>query len=208
MSLSFWIRDYVFLPLATLRREMWWRNLALVISMVLFGLWHRASVLFLLWGLYHGVLLVLHRQVQQVQRRFDWEPGGVWNAMAWVTTMAVVNLGWIFFRAHSLLQARQMLSAIFSPASYGTHFLSTSLYGLVVSVAAGYGLALVVIGAVEAQAPETGSREAGAGSGMVALMARWRWYWLPPLYGLALGFLLIVTLTRGAGIGQFMYNKF
>ena len=43
MSLSFWIRDYVFLPLAMLRREMWWRNLALVLSMILFGLWHKAT---------------------------------------------------------------------------------------------------------------------------------------------------------------------
>ncbi len=67
MSLSFWIRDYVFLPLAMVRREMWWRNLALVLSMVLFGLWHKASVLFLLWGCYHGVLLVLHRQFQQLR---------------------------------------------------------------------------------------------------------------------------------------------
>lgn len=208
MSLSFWIRDYVFLPLATLRREMWWRNWALVISMVLFGLWHRASLLFLLWGLYHGVLLVLHRQVQQIQRRLDWEPRRMWNAMAWITTMALVNLGWIFFRAHSLPQARQMLSAIFSPATYGTHFLSTSLYGLVWSVAVGYGMALMVISAVEEHATEADSAEASPASGMVALMARWRWYWLPALYGLALLFLLIVTLTRGASAGQFMYNRF
>src|SRR5208337_15511 len=69
MSLSFWIRDYVFLPLATLRREILWRNLALVISMVLFGVWHKASVLFVLWGCYHGVLLVAHRQLQALQRR-------------------------------------------------------------------------------------------------------------------------------------------
>src|ERR1035438_3829495 len=55
MSLSFWIRDYVFLPLAVLRREMWWRNLALVVSMITFGLWHKASLLFVLWGCYHGV---------------------------------------------------------------------------------------------------------------------------------------------------------
>ncbi len=111
MSLSFWIRDYVFLPLATVRREMWWRNLALVIAMVLFGLWHKASVLFLLWGCYHGVLLVLHRQVQQAQRRFDWDPPTKsWLPISWIATMALINLGWIFFRANSLPQARQMLS--------------------------------------------------------------------------------------------------
>jgi alginate O-acetyltransferase complex protein AlgI len=46
MSLSFWIRDYVFFPLATLRREAWWRNLALALSMVMFGLWHKAALLF------------------------------------------------------------------------------------------------------------------------------------------------------------------
>ena len=74
MSLSFWIRDYVFLTLAVVRREVWWRNLALVISMVLFGLWHQASLLFLLWGFYHGVLLVLHRQVQGLQRKVNWDP--------------------------------------------------------------------------------------------------------------------------------------
>jgi hypothetical protein len=79
MSLSFWIRDYVFLPLAMIRREVWWRNLALVVSMVLFGLWHRASVLFLVWGCYHGVLLVLHRQVQQAGRTFDWDPPAFWT---------------------------------------------------------------------------------------------------------------------------------
>jgi hypothetical protein len=39
-------------------------------------------------------------------------------------------------------------------------------------------------------------------------MARSRWFWLPPLYALALIFLLIVTLTRGASTAQFMYNKF
>ena len=62
MSLSFWIRDYVFFPLMRLRRELWWRNLSLIIAMTLFGLWHKATLLFLLWGAYHGVLLVLHRQ--------------------------------------------------------------------------------------------------------------------------------------------------
>ena len=50
MSLSFWIRDYIFLPLAMIRREIWWRNAALIIAMVIFGLWHKASMLFVIWG--------------------------------------------------------------------------------------------------------------------------------------------------------------
>src|ERR1017187_6077061 len=102
-SLSFWIRDYVFLPLAVLRREMWWRNLVLVLSMVLFGLWHNASLLFIIWGCYHGVLLVLHRQAQHLQRRFDWQPPAqLWTPLSWITTFTLGNLGWIFFPAHSL----------------------------------------------------------------------------------------------------------
>ena len=76
MSLSFWIRDYVFLPLAMMRREYWWRTMLLVVSMVLFGLWHKATLLFLLWGLYQGVLLVLHRQVQQIGIQIELESAG------------------------------------------------------------------------------------------------------------------------------------
>jgi len=93
MSLSFWIRDYVFLPLAVVRREMWWRNFALVVSMILFGLWHKATVLFVLWGCYHGVLLVLHRQIQQLQRKFDWTPpSALWTPISWLVTIALVSL--------------------------------------------------------------------------------------------------------------------
>jgi len=207
MSLSFWIRDYVFLPLATLRREVWWRNLALLIAMVLFGLWHQASPLFLLWGCYHGVLLVLHRQVQQAKRALDWDPPAIfWTPISWLATMALINLGWIMFRANSTTTAREMLSAVASPAAYGSHVLSGSLYLLVASVAAGYGIVLFVIDALDRHSvdPQTSDQRAD----LVALAARWRWYWIPPLYAIALIFLLIVTLTHGASTAQFMYNKF
>ncbi|MGC1449865.1 MAG: MBOAT family O-acyltransferase [Candidatus Sulfotelmatobacter sp.] len=208
MSLSFWIRDYVFLPLATLRREVWWRNFALVIAMVLFGLWHQASVLFLLWGCYHGMVLVLHRQFQQVGRQFNWEPSAsLWTPLSWMATMALVNLGWIFFRANSLPQARLMLSAVLSPASYRSHFLSGTLYLLVVALALGYGIALLVIDTLD-RSLDGETSTASPRPGILALMARWRWFWIPPLYALALIFLLIVTLTQGASTAQFMYRRF
>lgn len=205
MSLSFWIRDYVFLPLAVMRREVWWRNLALVVSMILFGLWHKAAVLFVLWGAYHGVLLVLHREVQQVQRKFDWNPASpLWTTISWVVTIGLISLGWIFFRAKSLVEARQMLSAVVSPASYTAHFLSGSLYGLVISLVAGYGIVLCAIESLDRYSVEPEASHPG----MIALVARNRWFWIPPLYVTALVLVLIVTHTRGADAAQFMYRKF
>jgi alginate O-acetyltransferase complex protein AlgI len=212
MSLSFWIRDYVFFPLMRMRREAWWRNLSLLIAMVLFGLWHGASILFFLWGTYHGLLLLLHRQVEGLQRKFDWTPPRIpWNALSWVSTISLVNLGWIFFRANSLPQACQMLAAILSPSTYRVHFLSGSLYLLVLALAVGYTIALFTIDGLsrysnegkEAQATPTGSP-----TGPIVLLARWRWFWLPPLYVLTLFFVWIVTLSRGTSAAQMMYSNF
>ncbi len=208
MSLSFWIRDYIFLPLAMMRREMWWRNLSLVIAMVLFGLWHRASLLLLLWGCYYGVLLVLHRQVQQVQRKFDWTPAAaLWTPISWIATIAFINLGWIFFRANSLNEAREMLSAILSLTGYSAHFLTGSLYLCIATLALAYAIAVWVSdildlhsGKAESQKPEP--------MGIIAFLAQWRWYWIPPLYGLTLLFVLFVTDAQSESAAQFMYRGF
>lgn len=206
MSLSFWIRDYVFLPLAVLRREVWWRNLALVIAMVLFGLWHKASLLFVLWGGYHGMLLVMHRQVQ---RRFNWTTESViWAAISWITTIALVSLGWIFFRANSLLQAWQMLNAVASPSSYPSHFLSGSLYGLVATLAAGYAIVLLTNDALDHSSNALENTARPRRAEIIAVFARNRWLWIPPLYALVLLLVVIVTHTRGADAAQFMYRNF
>ncbi|MGO8986461.1 MAG: MBOAT family O-acyltransferase [Terriglobales bacterium] len=212
MSLSFWIRDYVFFPLMRLRRESWWRNLSLLIAMVLFGLWHKASILFLLWGAYHGLLLLLHRQIEGLQRRFDWTPPAIpWTALSWVSTISLVNLGWIFFRANSLHQARQMLAAILSPSTYRVHLLTGSLYLLVLALAVGYAIVLFTIDGLSRHSTEgddAQSAPAGSCSGPAVLLARWRWFWLPPLYVLTLLFVWIVTLSRGPSAAQMMYGNF
>ena len=203
MSLSFWIRDYVFLPLAVLRREIWWRNLVLVFAMVLFGVWHKATVLFVLWGCYHGVLLVLHRQLQGFQRRFNWTPPDpLWSLASWITTLSLISLGWIFFRSPSLLQARQMLTAVVSPASYTTHSLSGSLYALVLILSLGYAASLLMIDALDRHATEPD------GPRVLAMLARNRWFWVPPLYIMILLLVVIVTHSRGADAAQFMYRNF
>jgi alginate O-acetyltransferase complex protein AlgI len=205
MSLSFWIRDYVFLPLATMRREMWWRNGMLVVSMVAFGLWHKASILFVLWGAYHGVLLLLHRQVQQLERKFDWEPPEhLWKPLSWCVTMGLVSLGWIFFRAGSLTQARGMLTTVISPASYLTHFLSSSFYMLVAALAFGYAVVLLMVDMLSDSTTENATPR----SPFVGLLSRHRWYWIPALYALLLFFVWMVTSTQSGGVGQMVYRRF
>ena len=134
-----------------------------------------------------------------------------WTALSWVSTISLVNLGWIFFRANSLHQARQMLTAILSPATYRVRFLTGSLYLLVLALAVGYTVVLLEIDslnrvsteAVDAEAPQV-----DLPTGPMALLARWRWFWLPPLYVLALIFVLIVTLSRGPSTAQMMYGNF
>jgi alginate O-acetyltransferase complex protein AlgI len=209
MSLSFWIRDYVFLPLAVLRREVWWRNLALVISMVLFGLWHKGSLLFVLWGSYHGILLVLHRQSQGLQRRLKWEPpAAIWTPVSWMVTITLISAGWILFRANSLPQAAQMLAAVVSPASYLDHVLPRSLYLLVMGLAVAYAAVLFVINSLDRYSQRLGMEPATSRSEIVKVMVRDRWVWVAPMWAAAS--LLIVTMMerQSGGANVFMYRFF
>jgi alginate O-acetyltransferase complex protein AlgI len=217
MSLSFWIRDYMFFPMATMYREMWWRTLVLALSMVLFGIWHGATALFLLWGCYHGLLLVLHRQWQGLQRKLNWNPRqAIVTPASWLVTTALISLGWIMFRSGSLEQAKQMFSAVFS-AGYSSHFLSGSLYALVGSMAIGYGMTLLVADALAAyprsQPPSSEDENAEyarstPGFSLVSSLAIYRYYWLAPLYGLSLLVVYLMTHAQEAGGVQFMYRQF
>jgi alginate O-acetyltransferase complex protein AlgI len=139
ISLSFWIRDYLFLPLVMLRREKWWRSVTLVVSMIVFGLWHKGSVLFVCWGFYQGVLLVLHRQGQQLQRRLASPlPAWITGPLSWLLTFGAICLGWVLFRANDVSQALAMLRAAGTPSAYLSHMLPASLYFLVFACVFGY----------------------------------------------------------------------
>ena len=142
ISLSSWIHDYVFFPLALSRPGLVWRNLALVMSMTLFGLWHGLKLTFVLWGVYHGLLLVAHRQVQSL-RRTGVRAGGLLadrlGAIAsWALSFGLISLGWVLFRANSPAQALTMLVAVFAPQTYAVLSLPANLYILVTLVGVSY----------------------------------------------------------------------
>jgi alginate O-acetyltransferase complex protein AlgI len=110
MTLSRWIRDYVFTPLSfAFRTRPQLRLLWLVLAMGLCGLWHGAHWTFVCWGLWHGIALAL--QQSALQRLFA-EPRGVRLLVAWVCTSLVVFAGWLLFRAPSLASAATHLHAL------------------------------------------------------------------------------------------------
>jgi D-alanyl-lipoteichoic acid acyltransferase DltB (MBOAT superfamily) len=115
ISLSTWLRDYLYIPLGGSRggKFMIYRNLML--TMVIGGLWHGAAWTFVFWGFYMGLLLVLHRLAQPLLDRIkptDAVDKACWTGLRIFVTFHLVCLGWLFFRAGSMEQALGMLSAI------------------------------------------------------------------------------------------------
>jgi alginate O-acetyltransferase complex protein AlgI len=110
-----------------------------VLSMVLFGLWHGATVTFIVWGLYHGILLVIHRQVQGLRRIYKLSVGTRLDGLlSWAVTFPLISLGWIFFRARGIGQAFAMLETVFTPGSYFHLVLRGDFYVVTPLIVVGY----------------------------------------------------------------------
>ena len=110
MSLSLFLRDYLYIPLGGKRRGSWRRALNTMITMVLGGLWHGASWTFVAWGALHGAYLLVHRRFADLFPETAESRVRVGMATA-VTTLAVV-VGWVFFRSADFGAAFRMLKAM------------------------------------------------------------------------------------------------
>jgi alginate O-acetyltransferase complex protein AlgI len=111
LSLSTWLRDYLYIPLGGNRggRLLTYRNL--VLTMLLGGLWHGAAWNFVLWGAFHGLLLVAHRLLVDEWRLFRID-GPVARGVARVVMFHLVCYGWLLFRAQSFDQIRSFTGAL------------------------------------------------------------------------------------------------
>jgi D-alanyl-lipoteichoic acid acyltransferase DltB (MBOAT superfamily) len=119
MSLSRWIRDYVFFPLNAGFEDKKLRLYAsLLVAMGVVGLWHGAGWGFVLWGLMHGVYLIGYRAFQSWRGEASSQPLAMRAALRLITLGAVVA-AWVPFRAVSLEQAMTMLKSMFGCFSFG-----------------------------------------------------------------------------------------
>ena len=132
ISLSSWIRDYLYLPLSGVKVAKTTaaggigesldrtahdanRTSALFATWAIMGLWHGANWTYLAWGLYHAVMIMLERLFKPVR---DCHPFLANRFVGWMLTVPLAMLGWILFRANDLGQAMVMMQKVFVPSEY------------------------------------------------------------------------------------------
>ncbi len=116
ITLSRWLRDYLYISLGGNRRGMP-RNLAnLMITMLLGGLWHGAAWTFVFWGFLHGAYLVLHRLLLDLYVRLGVVSGSlharIFSWLGWPVTLVLVWVAWVFFRAPTFHDAWVIAAAM------------------------------------------------------------------------------------------------
>ena len=182
ISLSSWLRDYLYISLGGSRHGLTRLCLALMTTMLLGGLWHGASWNFVIWGALHGGVLVIER----LWREF--KPSGfptLPNVLGIIITFHIVLLGWIFFRATSFGDALAFLGGL---GGGGESALLTPLM-----------LGLIIVGmALHALPPRAIQHVAIRVRAMPAV-----------LVGLGVGVLiLIIDAMRPEGVAPFIYYQF
>jgi alginate O-acetyltransferase complex protein AlgI len=106
MTLSRWFRDYVYVPLGGNRRGPWRTYLNLFVVFFLCGLWHGAGYTFIIWGIYHGALLVIERLYRNHFGTLSRGP------FFWLLTLLLVMIGWVLFRSPTMSYAAVYLATL------------------------------------------------------------------------------------------------
>jgi D-alanyl-lipoteichoic acid acyltransferase DltB (MBOAT superfamily) len=133
ITLSRFLRDYVYIPLGGNRVSRYRNYFNLFSVFLLGGLWHGASWMFVLWGALHGVGIVVHRVWHELGFKMH-------KIVAWLVTFNFINITWVFFRAETLDDAKVVLYGMFgltgigSPTSlitFGGKFIDSLSVGVV-----------------------------------------------------------------------------
>jgi D-alanyl-lipoteichoic acid acyltransferase DltB (MBOAT superfamily) len=113
ISLSTWLRDYLYIPLGGSKGGKWLTYRNLFLTMLLGGLWHGAAMHFVVWGAYQGVLLIAHKEFRKVAERIPVVRSALDSAVGKLVSIVVtfhfVCIGWVFFRAETFESACQII---------------------------------------------------------------------------------------------------
>lgn len=196
ITLSTWLRDYLYIPLGGSRKGPSRTYINLMITMTLGGLWHGASWPFVIWGIYHGGALAITRWVHNLMGVKPDDPlinHWLWKVLAVVGTFHMVCFGWIFFRAVTFTDAFTIIEGLFDWSDLDAmRSLSTSWFSWEIALGAVFVLPAVHLGAAWLRARSANRSRV--------------WSVIRPLfYGALLAGLLLAPKDAG---GQFIYFQF
>ncbi|MDR7135370.1 alginate O-acetyltransferase complex protein AlgI [Lysobacter niastensis] len=135
ITLSAWLRDYLYIPLGGNRHGSARTYFALMATMLLGGLWHGASWTFVVWGGLHGLYLAVERTLRS--RFAGYVPGPLALFGLGLLTYALVNITWVFFRSRGFGQAWSVLQGMFGGNAEAGPILSTAHLTMVALIVAG-----------------------------------------------------------------------
>ena len=232
MTLSRFLRDYLYIPLGGNRRGRARTSLNLMITMLLGGLWHGAAWTFLAWGGLHGLYLLIHHRFRCIRerRKFgQWLDHGVGAMACWGVTFLCVVFGWVLFRADSFDTAMHIWGGMLGVNGIvlsARHFSVLQQIGLDPSALGVFAdsliinpsmnvltliLGLVLIAAVLPNSQEIIGIASNAGARSMSPVAGWlgRLQWQPSLpwafVTACVGVLTILHLTQ---VSEFLYFRF
>jgi len=139
IALSEWLRDYIFFPVRRFILKHMHHGIALmglilppIITMLISGMWHGTGWNFILWGLYHGVLLIIYRLAAMIslpKKIYQFNNSKPGFMLKIGLMFLFTSLGWVFFRAETVQQAFQMLSSIsLAPSDQSELFIRDILF--------------------------------------------------------------------------------
>ena len=120
ISLSTWLRDYLYIPLGGNKNGITRMYVALMLTMLLGGLWHGAAWTFVIWGALHGTYLVIERLLKQ---KINIKINAFNGILLALLTYTLVNFTWVFFRAREFSTAKNMISSMLFMNPDGTKIL-------------------------------------------------------------------------------------
>jgi D-alanyl-lipoteichoic acid acyltransferase DltB (MBOAT superfamily) len=184
ISLSTWLRDYLYKPLGGSRGTAWQTRRNLLITMLLGGLWHGAAWTFILWGLYQGLLLILYRPFEPAFAAL----GKGRRVAAWLVMFHLTCYGWLIFRTPSMGKLRELTRSVFLDFSPRTVDVTGILVPLLL-----YITPLLIVHLLEARADD------------VLVVPRLR---LGARYAIYVATLYLILLFGNFGGSDFIYFQF
>ncbi len=185
ITLSAWFRDYVYIPLGGNRQGNLITTRNLLLTMALAGLWHGAAWTFVIWGLYHGLLLVIYRSIPPLEN-LELAQSGTRKVFAILLMSVFTLIGWVIFRANSMEQVGQWFAAL------------TIWHGTGVDWVKPFGwFALHAIPLILLQLATMKARDE-------VEMGLWPW----PVRAIVYGVMFLAIATSSAGEQEFIYFQF